>query len=99
MRNMLTSNNAIAIYHKNLESLYTSPCFNASTRVLFKLFDFAEDDNKIYMNSNRREELKRVCKISESSYCRAISELYKAGIITIEDEVYTINSELFQRGN
>ena len=87
-------------YSKQIIALYDLPLFNVTTKVFWKLLEYAEfNTGKVYMNSNRRKDVMAICKISRTSYYRAIEELIKANIIEKDDEVYTINEDMFWKGD
>lgn len=87
-------------YSKEIMALYGKPLFNATTKVLWKLLEYAEyNTGKVYMNAVRKQELMEECKISKASYDRAIKELVEVGIITKERTLYTINESMFWRGD
>ena len=62
--------------------------------------EFAEfNTGKVYMNTERVEEIMETCKMSRVSYHRAINELLKRGIISKSKSTYTIKEEMFWKGD
>lgn len=87
-------------YSKQILALYDSTVLNVTTKVLYKLLEFAEfNTGKVYMNSDRVEEIMQVCGISRASYHRAIKELMDIGIITKNKSTYTISENMFWKGD
>lgn len=87
-------------YSKQILALYDSKVLNTTTKVLYKLLEFAEfNTGKVYMNSERVGEIMEVCKISRASYHRAINELIEIGIITKNKTTYTISENMFWKGD
>lgn len=87
-------------YSKQILALYDSNVFNATTKVLWKLLEFAEfNTGKVYMNSERVDDILRVCSISRTSYHRAINELIDIGIITKSRTTFTIAENMFWKGD
>lgn len=87
-------------YSKQIMALYDSNVLNNTTKVLYKLLEFAEfNTGKVYMNSERVEEIQQVCGISAASYYRAVNELIKIGIITKNKLTYTISENMFWKGD
>lgn len=87
-------------YSKQILALYGSNVFNASTKVLWKLLEFAEfNTGKIYMNAERVEEIMSTCGISRTSYHRAINDLIEIGIITKNKTTFTIAENMFWKGD
>lgn len=86
-------------YSKQIISLYDLPLFNVTTKVFWKLLEYAEFNTGIvYMNANRRKEVMQICNISKTSYYRAVEELVKANIINKDGDTYTINEDMFWKG-
>lgn len=78
----------------NLNVLSTLPIFNGTARVMHKLLMLAirEDDQwKVFLNTNVREEIMEYCNIPKSSYCRAIKELEDCGFLTRDKDIYILN--------
>lgn len=87
-------------YSKQILALYSSTVLNVTTKVLYKLLEFAEfNTGKVYMNSERVEEIMSVCSISRASYHRAINELISIGIISKNKNTYTISENMFWKGD
>lgn len=87
-------------YSRQIISLYDLPFFNVTTKVFWKLLEYAEfNTGKVFMNVNRRKEVMSVCSISKTSYYRAVKELVKAGIITKDADTYIINEDMFWKGD
>lgn len=87
-------------YSKQILALYDMPVFNATTKVFWKLLEFAEwNTGEVIMNVNRRNEIMQVCSISKTSYYRALDELIAAGLITKDKDVYTIDERMFWKGD
>ena len=87
-------------YSKQIISLYDLPFFNVTTKVFWKLLEYAEfNTGKVFMNVNRRKEVMSICNISKTSYYRAVEELVRAGIITKDADTYVINENMFWKGD
>ena len=87
-------------YSKQIMALYDMPVFNVTTKVFWKLLEFAEwNTGKVFMNVNRRNEIMSVCGISKTSYYRALDELVAAKLITKDKDVYTIDERMFWKGD
>lgn len=87
-------------YSKQIMALYDMPVFNATTKVFWKLLEFAEwNTGEVIMNINRRNEIMKVCGISKTSYYRALDELITANLITKNKDVYTIDERMFWKGD
>lgn len=87
-------------YSKQILSLYNLSVFNVTTKVFWKLLEFAEwNTGEVIMNINRRNEIMQVCGISKTSYYRALDELIKTGLITKNKDVYTIDERMFWKGD
>jgi predicted transcriptional regulator len=72
---------------------------NATTKVLYKMMEFAEwNTGKVYMSADRVEEIMSVCNISRATYHRAVKELIDKGIITKGKGSYTIAENMFWKG-
>lgn len=81
-------------------ALYGKSIFNVTTKVFWKLLEFAEyNTGQVYMNTVRREEIMRICGISRTSFDRAIRELVEADIITKDRDTYTIDENMFWKGD
>ena len=60
----------------NLNIFSTLPIFNSTTRVMHKLLMLAvreENQWKVYLNTNIREQIMKDCNVPKASYCRAIN--------------------------
>lgn len=87
-------------YSRQIISLYNLPFFNTTTKVFWKLLEYAEfNTGKVYMNANRRKEVMEICELSKASYYRAVEELVKADIIEKIGDTYIINEEMFWKGD
>ena len=87
-------------YSREILALYGKSIFNATTKVLWKLLEFAEyNTGKVYVTSERRKEIMDICGISRASYDRAIKELVDAEIMKKEGCTYSIRSEMFWKGD
>ena len=87
-------------YSREILALYGKSIFNATTKVLWKLLEFAEyNTGKVYVTSERRKEIMEICSISRASYDRAIRELVEAEILSKEGSTYTIASNMFWKGD
>lgn len=87
-------------YSRQILALYNSTVLNVTTKVLYKLLEFAEfNTGKVYMNSERVEEIMSICSISRSSYHRAINELIEIGVISKNKNTYTIAEDMFWKGD
>lgn len=87
-------------YSKQLIALYGDNLFNNTTKVLWKLLEFAEfNTGKVYMNAERVEEIMTTCKMSRVSYHRAINDLMARGIISKNKSTYTIKEDMFWKGD
>lgn len=87
-------------YSKEIMALYGRSIFNATTKVLWKLLEYAEyNTGKVYMNAERIKEVLQDCNISKSSYYRSIDELRDAGIIEVRKNTFTIAENMFWKGD
>lgn len=87
-------------YSKQIVALCGKPIFNATSKVLWKLLEFAEyNTGKVYMNSGRKQEILKECSISRATYDRAIRDLVDAEIIEKNKDTYTINEGMFWKGD
>ena len=63
------------------------------------MLEFSEwNTGKVYMSTDRVEEILLVCGISRASYHRAVKELITKGIITKGKGSYTIAENMFWKG-
>ena len=87
-------------YSKQILALYGRSVFNVTTKVFYKLLEFAEyNTGKVYMNSNRIKEIMEICNISKASYYRALNELTEAGLISGDKNTYIIAENMFWKGD
>lgn len=87
-------------FFQQLQPLYNSTVFGASTKLLFKFLEYAEfNTGKIIINSTRIEEILRDCHIARATYYRTICELITAGVIRKEKMTYYINESMFWKGD
>lgn len=86
-------------YSKQILALYDTDVLNATTKVLYKMMEFAEwNTGKVYMSTDRVEEIMSICGISRASYHRAVKELIDKGVITKGKGSYTIAENMFWKG-
>lgn len=86
-------------YSKQILALYNTDVLNATTKVLYKMMEFAEwNTGKVYMSADRVEEIMSMCNISRATYHRAVKELIDKGIITKGKGSYTIAENMFWKG-
>ena len=72
---------------------------NATTKVLFKLLEFAEwNTGKAYINAARAKEIMESCRIGKTSYHEALKNLAEAHLIEKEGTTYTILPAAFWKG-
>lgn len=87
-------------YSKQIMSLLGKPVFNTTTKVLWKFLEFAEyNTGKVYMNADRVNDVMMACEISRSSYTRAVKELVDVGIVSKKGTTYTIDENMFWKGD
>ena len=87
-------------YSREILALYGKSIFNATTKVLWKLLEIAEyNTGKVYVTTERRNNIMSACGISRASYDRAIKELVDADIMTKEGNTYTIRENMFWKGD
>jgi hypothetical protein len=87
-------------YSREILALYGKSIFNATTKVLWKLLEFAEyNTGKVYITTERRNTIMDVCGISRASYDRAVRELVEAEIMKKEGNTYTIRHDMFWKGD
>lgn len=87
-------------YSKQILALFDTEVLNATTKVLYKLLEFAEfNTGKVYMTPERVDELLNICGISRASYHRATNELIKRGVISKNKGTYTIAENMFWKGD
>lgn len=86
-------------YSRQILALYRTDILNATTKVLYKMLEFSEwNTGKVYMTTDRIEEVMQTCDISRASYQRAVRELMKFGIISKGKGSYTIAEDMFWKG-
>lgn len=87
-------------YSREILALYGKSIFNATTKVLWKLLEIAEyNTGKVYVTTERRNNIMSACSISRASYDRAVRELVEADIMTKEGNTYTIRENTFWKGD
>jgi hypothetical protein len=87
-------------YSKQIMALYGKSIFNATTKVLWKLLEIAEyNTGKVYVTTERRNNIMSVCGISRASYDRAVRDLVEAEIMEKEGNTYTIRHDMFWKGD
>lgn len=87
-------------YSREILALYGKSIFNATTKVLWKLLEIAEyNTGKVYVTTERRNNIMSICGISRASYDRAVRELVEAEIMTKEGNTYTIRHDMFWKGD
>lgn len=83
----------------NPSLLYKLSCFGTTPRVLCKLLEYMDHKtNKIFMNSDRRNEVINDCNISRSSYDRAIKELLSVNLLVQDGVSFIVNSNIIRKG-
>lgn len=86
-------------YSKQILALYNSDVLNATTKVLYKMLEYAEwNTGKVCMPADRVEEVLEICHISRATYHRAIKELLSIGVIIKGKGSYTIAENMFWKG-
>lgn len=86
-------------YSKQILALYSTDVLNATTKVLYKMLEFSEwNTGKVYMSTDRVEEIMQVCNISRATYHRAVKELINKGVIVKGKGSYTITEDMFWKG-
>lgn len=86
-------------YSKQIMALYTTDVLNATTKVLYKMLEYSEwNTGKVYMTTDRVEEIMATCNISRATYHRAVKELITKGIIVKGKGSYTIAENMFWKG-
>ena len=86
-------------YSKQILALYSTDVLNATTKVLYKMMEFAEwNTGKVYMSADRVDEILQTCYISRATYFRSIKELLGKGIITKGKGSFTIAENMFWKG-
>lgn len=87
-------------YSKEIMALYGKSIFNATTKVLWKLLEYAEyNTGKVYMNAQRTKEIMEECNIGKSTYYRAIEELKNERIIQGDKSTFVIAENMFWKGD
>ena len=87
-------------YSREILALYGKSIFNATTKVLWKLLEIAEyNTGKVYVTTERRNNIMSVCGISRASYDRAVRDLVEAEIMEKEGNTYTIRHDMFWKGD
>ena len=86
-------------YSKQILALYSTDVLNATTKVLYKMMEFAEwNTGKVYMSADRVDEILQTCHISRATYFRSVKELLDKGIITKGKGSFTIAENMFWKG-
>ena len=86
-------------YSRQILALYSTDVLNATTKVLYKMLEYSEwNTGKVFMTTDRVEELMSICGISRATYHRAVKELRDKGIITKGKGSYTIAENMFWKG-
>lgn len=86
-------------YSKQIMALYTTDVLNATTKVLYKMLEYSEwNTGKVYMTTDRVEEIMYTCNISRATYHRAVKELITKDIIIKGKGSYTIAENMFWKG-
>ena len=86
-------------YSKQIMALYSTDVLNATTKVLYKMLEYSEwNTGKVYMTTDRVEEIMSICNISRATYHRAVKELIDKGIIIKGKGSYTIAENMFWKG-
>mgnify|MGYP006896536747 CR=1 FL=1 len=78
----------------NLNIFSTLPIFNSTTRVMHKLLMLAvreENQWKVYLNTNIREQIMKDCNVPKASYCRAIKELEDCNFLARDKDICILN--------
>ena len=78
------------------------PFFFTYSKQILALYgkEFAENNTgKVYMNSDRVQEILYICHISKRSYYRAINELKEDGIISGDKSTFTIAENMYWKGD
>ena len=86
-------------YSKQILALYSTDVLNATTKVLYKMMEFAEwNTGRVYMSADRVDEILQTCYISRATYFRSIKELLGKGIIIKGKGSFTIAENMFWKG-
>lgn len=88
------------VYSQHILALYSTDVMNATTKVLYKMLEYAEwNTGKVFMTADRVEEIMSSCGMSRASYHRGVKELITKGIITKGKGSYTINENMYWKGD
>ncbi len=88
------------VYSQQIMALYSTDVMNATTKVLYKMLEYAEwNTGKVFMTADRVEEIMSSCSMSRASYHRGVKELITKGIITKGKGSYTINENMYWKGD
>lgn len=88
------------VYSQQILALYSTDVMNATTKVLYKMLEYAEwNTGKVFMTTDRVEEIMSSCNISRASYHRGVKELISKGIITKGKGSYTIAENMYWKGD
>lgn len=88
------------VYSQQILALYSTDVMNATTKVLYKMLEYAEwNTGKVFMTTDRVEEIMSSCNISRASYHRGVRELIDKGIIIKGKGSYTIAENMYWKGD
>ncbi len=88
------------VYSQQIMALYSTDVMNATTKVLYKMMEYAEwNTGKVFMTTDRVEELMSSCNMSRASYHRGVKELIDKGIIIKGKGSYTIAENMYWKGD
>lgn len=88
------------VYSQQILALYSTDVMNATTKVLYKMLEYAEwNTGKVFMTTDRVEEIMSSCNISRASYHRGVKELIDKGIIIKGKGSYTIAENMYWKGD
>jgi predicted transcriptional regulator len=88
------------VYSQQILALYSTDVMNATTKVLYKMLEYAEwNTGKVFMTTDRVEEIMTSCNISRASYHRGVKELIDKGIIIKGKGSYTIAENMYWKGD
>lgn len=83
------------VYSQQIMALYSTDVMNATTKVLYKMLEYSEwNTGKVFMTTDRVEEIMFSCNISRASYHRGIKELISKG-----KGSYTIAENMYWKGD
>lgn len=88
------------VYSQQILALYSTDVMNATTKVLYKMLEYAEwNTGKVFMTADRVDEIMSSCNMSRASYHRGVKELISKGIITKGKGSYTIAENMYWKGD